>query len=371
MTSRLTRRDFLKLTGLGLGAMALSPLRKLELPEFPNAERLGRILYAVPARTSPNSNAPINTTLYEDQVVEWNREVVGTEREIFLINQRWVETSYGFIYSPNVQPVRNLPNAPMTALPPGETGFWADVTVPYVDMFIDNPPLRSPWAKNMTDHFGNPRLYYGQVAWIDAVRANPTSGAIEYRFNEDSPHGYGYGDMFWADAAAFRLITEEEVAPISPNVDPAQKLIVINITYQTLSCLENNREVFFCRTSTGLLPGQTATGTDQYETPVGDMYTYWKIFSKSMGANSKENASGYDTPAVPWCTFIATGGVAIHGAFWHNIFGTPRSHGCVNLRPEDAKWVYRWTDPYVSLKQTETRLTWPTVGTKVTTLKKF
>jgi hypothetical protein len=40
-------------------------------------------------------------------------------------------------------------------------------------------------------------------------------------------------------------------------------------------------------------------------------------------------------------------GVAIHSTFWHNDYGTPRSHGCVNTRPEDAKWVYRWTNPIV------------------------
>ncbi len=80
------------------------------------------------------------------------------------------------------------------------------------------------------------------------------------------------------------------------------------------------------------------------------------------------------TPAVPWSTFVATGGVAIHGAFWHNNFGTPRSHGCINLRPEDAKWVYRWTTPYVSLKQSEIRYTdWQVAlanGTHVTTVKR-
>jgi hypothetical protein len=39
--------------------------------------------------------------------------------------------------------------------------------------------------------------------------------------------------------------------------------------------------------------------------------------------------------------------MALHGAYWHNNFGTPMSHGCVNLRNEDAKWLYDWTDPVV------------------------
>jgi hypothetical protein len=42
--------------------------------------------------------------------------------------------------------------------------------------------------------------------------------------------------------------------------------------------------------------------------------------------------------------------VAIHSTFWHNNFGTARSHGCVNVLPDDAKWVFRWTTPEVTLE---------------------
>ncbi|OQX62000.1 MAG: hypothetical protein B5M51_06740, partial [Anaerolinea sp. 4484_236] len=38
-------------------------------------------------------------------------------------------------------------------------------------------------------------------------------------------------------------------------------------------------------------------------------------------------------------------GVAIHGTYWHNNFGYPMSHGCINMRNQDAKWLYRWTTP--------------------------
>jgi hypothetical protein len=366
--SRLSRRDFLKLTGLGLGGLALRPLeRVLPLPQFPAAERLGRVLFATDVMSQPGFDAPVVGRLYEDNIVEWNRETVSAFRNANVINQRWVETPQGYIYSPNVQPVRNLPNTPLDAVPAGEPGFWAEVTVPFADLFIANPPIRSPWAQTMQQTRGvNPRLYYGQVVWIDQIRNE--NGVIYYRFNEDFGHGYGYGDMFWVEAAALRPLTEADVAPISPEVDPAQKTIVVNITYQTFSCFEGSTEVYFCRTSTGLLESQS--GTDKYETPVGDMYAFRKMPSIAMGANAQSNAAGYDTPAVPWVTFIATGGVAIHGAFWHNNFGTPRSHGCINLLPEDAKWVFRWTTPHVSLKQSEIQLTWPEVGTKITSVRK-
>ena len=82
-----------------------------------------------------------------------------------------------------------------------------------------------------------------------------------------------------------------------------------------------------------------------------------------MSASSTENGSGYDTSAVSWSTFISGEGVAIHAAFWHNYFGTPRSHGCINARPEDAKWIFRWSNPFLSLDQSEWRTTdWTQIG---------
>ena len=57
---------------------------------------------------------------------------------------------------------------------------------------------------------------------------------------------------------------------------------------------------------------------------------------------------GYDLPGIGWTTLFVGSGVAIHSTFWHNNFGGElMSHGCVNARPEDAKWVFRWTLPVV------------------------
>ena len=56
---------------------------------------------------------------------------------------------------------------------------------------------------------------------------------------------------------------------------------------------------------------------------------------------------GYDLPGVPWVSFFTSTGVSFHGTYWHNDYGKPRSHGCVNLRPQDAKFIYRWTSPVV------------------------
>lgn len=200
-----------------------------------------------------------------------------------------------------------------------------------------------------------PRLYYSQVVWIDQIAAD-ANGTIYYRFNEAPGRGYGYGDLFFAEGSAFRPLTNEDVAPIHPEVDPALKKIEIDATpgRQTLSCFEGGTEVYFCRVSTGY--------GERFSTPLGEQAVAWKIFSLHMAANTASD-TGYDTMAVSWPVFFnRDAGAAIHAAFWHNDFGVRRSHGCVNAAPEDAKWIFRWTTPFVSLEQSEVRLDWPNVG---------
>ena len=357
----LSRRDFLKLAGLGLGTLAFrQPALKTVplLPQFPQADFLGRVavtpnFYSTQLKSQPNENAPALRNVGQDEVVVWLRDVIGTNVS-GRSNMRWAQTPDGFIYATDLQPVRNLPNAPLTASPPGKAGFWGEVTVPYVDLLLQGGAI-SPGVKYDLETNQPIRLYYGQVVWLDQVGAGP-DGAVLYRVNEDAGHGYGYGDLFYADGAAFHPLTDEDVAPINPHVDPATKKIVVDATpgHQVLSCFEGNTEVYFCRVSTGY--------GEKFSTPTGDQAISWKIFSIHMAANTGSD-SGYDTMAVPWPVFFNTNaGAAIHGTFWHNDFGVRRSHGCVNVSPADAKWIFRWTSPSISLDQSETRLQWPNVG---------
>ncbi len=360
--AHFSRRDFIRVAGLGLGALAFNPKLPLgspgRLPQFPAGDRLGRVavtpnFYSTQVKAQPSENAATVRNAAQDEVVVWQREVVGTSVS-GRTNTRWVETPEGFIYAVDLQPVRNVPNTPLTAIPAGKSGFWVEVTVPYVDLAIQNAPI-SPGVKYTLETNQPLRLYYGQVAWIDQVGGDG-AGNVLYRFNEAPQHGYGYGDVFVADATAFHVLTEQDVAPINPNVDPANKKIIIDATAgrQTLSCYEGNTEVYFCRVSTGY--------GDTFSTPTGDQAIAWKIFSIHMAANTGSD-SGYDTMAVPWPVFFNTNaGAAIHGAFWHNDFGVRRSHGCVNVSPEDAKWIFRWTTPAITLDQSEWRGTWPNVG---------
>jgi hypothetical protein len=379
MKNSLSRRDVLKLAGLGFGAMAFRPKpRDLEqfylpkqLPQFPNSPVIGRVVDRLALRNQALYDPTVNNAIQElgaDTLVEWGRVVVGSAAG--LSNQTFVETPQGFIYASSLQPTRNLPNVPLQQIPAGKAGFWAEVTVPYIDLTLDGVAA-SPWMQDHILFNFPPRLYYGQTVWIDQIRN--INGFIEYRWNEGANgHGYGYGaygEFFWCDGAGLKPLTDDDVSLISPNVDPKDKIIVVNLDNQSLSCYEANREVFYCRISSGIkIDLATGQASDKLATPTGDLNTHWKIISKNMTAGDAQ--AGYSTPAVPWCTFVSGDGVAIHGAFWHNAFGEKRSHGCINVLPEHAKWIFRWTTPFISLDQGEQRMTWPDHGTVVSVSEK-
>jgi len=356
----LSRRDFLKLAGLGVGALALHPKTsgwsvtgfsaRQDLPDFPKSDLLGRNCTSdtnlqwggtVPILTRPDASSAKVRDAHRDEVFAWTREVSAENINLNMPNQRWVETQEGFIWSPYLQPCHNLPNTPLATLPVGVNGFWAEVTVPYVDLILDNSAPVSGWMRDHVAFDLQARLYYSQVMWIDQVRKSD-SGAIQYHVNER----YGNpGDLFWADGAAFRPLTQDDISPINPEVDPATKKVIVNLNYQTLSCLEGDREVYFCRVSTGMQEGST---------PIGDHAVWRKLISVRMSANT--TGASYDLPGMSWTTFFVGDGVAIHAATSHNDFGTEKSHGCVNCRPEDAKWVFRWSQPTVSIEPGD--LTW-------------
>ncbi len=334
---KLSRRAFIKLNGAGFAAMSLSStLRKLQSVDFPVSDLLGRVTVGVvDVKSKPDVESQTARVLYQDAIVPWLREVTGSHP--YRINQRWVETPMGYIHAPLLQPVKHLPNPPAgqlldTSLGPG---MWVEVTVPWVDVVLANPPARAPWLLNSPA----PRLYYSQVIWVDQIKEDST-GQHSYRINER----YGFGDIFWAAAEAFRPLTSQEVQPIHP--DAEDKRVIVNVTRQELSCFEGGREVYFCRVSTGIEFDAQGRRSDEALTPPGPHPIWRKIISIHMVGGT--TGGGWDIPGVGWTTLFVGNGVAIHSTFWHNDYGVPRSRGCVNARPEDAKWIFRWVNPIVS-----------------------
>ncbi len=118
-----------------------------------------------------------------------------------------------------------------------------------------------------------------------------------------------------------------------------QKRIEVDLTHQRVYAFEGDRKVYEFLTSTGKW-GRTPTGT---------FHVWTKLKSTLMHGGS--GADYYYLPNVPWVMFFgnseipASRGFSLHGTYWHNNFGHPMSHGCVNLRTEDAKTLFEWADP--------------------------
>jgi len=104
--------------------------------------------------------------------------------------------------------------------------------------------------------------------------------------------------------------------------------IEVNLTNQTLTAWQGDVAVLHTNVSTGTYRTPTVTG--RYAINI-------KYTSQRM------TGPGYDLPGVPWVMYFY-GGYAIHGAYWHNNFGTPMSHGCVNMRPGEAEMLFAWAD---------------------------
>lgn len=335
----LSRRQFLKASLVSLGGLALMPrldIFKTGAGGIPEAERLGRVFSdQVEVKLRPDEDSPTVSVLSQDSIVVWLRQVVGS-RPLWN-DQRYVETPEGYIYTANLQPVRNLPNQPLSVML-NPAGMWVEVTIPYVDISLANPPARSPWL----DYTSLPRLYFSQVLWADQFTLSD-QGDVLYRVTDR----YGsYGDYFWADARAFRPVETDAISPISPEI--VDKLVVVNLSDQSLSCLEDGKEVYYCRISSGPKLNSSSKSGGVWATPPGKHTIWRKLISVHMTGGT--TGGGYDLPGIGWTTLFASKGMAIHSTFWHNSYGIPQSHGCINCTPEDALWVFRWTMPSVALE---------------------
>lgn len=119
-------------------------------------------------------------------------------------------------------------------------------------------------------------------------------------------------------------------------VSKRQKWIHVDLAEQTLVAYDGERPVFVTLVSSG----KEETG---HATPTGLYQVHEKHVSVTMsGKDPKEGF--YEVAEVPWTQFY-DGSYALHGAYWHDTFGSTRSHGCTNLAPADARWLFYWTTP--------------------------
>lgn len=134
--------------------------------------------------------------------------------------------------------------------------------------------------------------------------------------------------------------TKTEPGPAPEKLGEHEKWIDVNLKRQTLVAFEGWTPVFVTLVS---------SGRNEHETPPGSFRIREKHITATMDGDADTATDGpYSIEDVPYIEYF-NAGYALHGAFWHSSFGSVKSHGCVNLAPQDAKAIFGWTDPQLPL----------------------
>ena len=324
-TAVISRRDFLKLGGVGLFGLLMpqvSSPTSLANDLFP-ADQQGRVTDAIiNLYKSPSFDDEVISIYWRDIVLHITG--IAISEDVSAYNRVWYQVNgVGYAYSGSIQPVKTILNEPVTRLP--KINNLAEVTVPFTDAYAF--PKKSDVALY--------RFYYETTHWVDEVITDNEKNTW-YRISDDKFETYQF-----VQAKHLRIIPVAELSMLSPEIPPELKRIEVRLNSQVVIAYEAEKPVFMTRASTG---GSFNRGI--FATPYGRRIIFHKRPSAHMAAGNLAS-NGFDLPGVPWVSYITESGVAFHGTFWHNDFGRPRSHGCINIPSSAAKWIYRWTLPIV------------------------
>jgi lipoprotein-anchoring transpeptidase ErfK/SrfK len=324
MQPGLSRRDFLKASGAGLLGLFLANLR-LERVFAAQTPKQGRIMDSgVELYTEPFFNANIIRLFGRDQVVEVTGEAQGDLGYGNPFNSTWYRVNNeGYVYSGRVQPVETRHQKPIFNI--SKEGVLGEITVPFCD------------TRRGISYYADRgyRIYYSTTHWITDTVVNRNEKSIWYEIYDRQTR-----ESLYVPVHEMRVIPPDEFAPLSSNVPEEQKRIYVDLASQTVTAFEGENAAIVTR---------CASGAKGSETPLGEFRTYHKGPSVHMTNQGDGTENTYHLPGVPWVSFFTGSGVAFHGTYWHNDYGRPSSRGCVNLTPDDAKFIYRWTRPEVPI----------------------
>ncbi|MBI3103973.1 L,D-transpeptidase [Candidatus Daviesbacteria bacterium] len=148
--------------------------------------------------------------------------------------------------------------------------------------------------------------------------------------------------------------TENQTVLGTTTAEGIEKWIEVSLDEQKIRAWEGNKLAFEFPISSGKWA----------PTPTGTFNIWYKTRSQVMSGGSKELGTYYYLPNVPNNMFFYKG-YAIHGAYWHNNFGQPMSHGCVNSPLASAAQIFEWAGPVVPAGQNVVRASAENPGTRV------
>ncbi len=275
----------------------------------------------------PNDKSAIVAQLFRDELANIYEEVEAAEPTY---NPIWYRVWGGYVHRARLQKVKLLYNKPLTIIPEG-TRQLSELTVPYTQAMRHTKTYG--WQPNL-------RLYFGSVHWITAIDEGPDGEAWYRVFDELVSFPYH------VPAIHLRPIPPEEWSPLSSDLTLEQKRIEVNLGQEVLAAYANGQKILETMIASGITTAQRNPKALSTQTPMGEFRILSKYPSKHMGnGNLFATPDDYELPGVPWTCFFHEAGYAFHGTYWHDNFGTPMSRGCVNMRIDEAKWLFRWVHP--------------------------
>jgi hypothetical protein len=326
MNYKLNRREFIALSATSLMGLAFAPYR-LDGSISEDSMDLGRIcIESVSIHSQPSDESKILYQRYRDELIHLYYEVISDDGPDY--NPLWYRVWGGYVHSSRIQRVFFRTNATEYNIP--ESGVLAEVTVPVTQTM-----------RKTTVYGWQPiyRLYYESTHWVVGLEDGP-DGKPWYKVMDellDIP--------YLVATEHLRLIPPEEYAPIASHIPFGKKRVEVKLSTQMLTAYEEDQIVLQTKIASGIPQAKVPHGSIPTKTPTGNFNVYSKMPSKHMGDGIvTADIDAYELPGVPWVSFFAPHGVAFHGTYWHNNYGITMSHGCVNMKTDEAKWLFRWLD---------------------------
>ncbi len=190
--------------------------------------------------------------------------------------------------------------------------------------FLGNPLTEEYWFGDRVYQF----FERGQLFWDSKLG----SFKVQVGRSIAEAHKLDFNPVPQGDVPSYSEALFSPPAPPTPLSDPnAERWIEVNLSWQYLIAWQGDVSV---------LESYVSTGKAGFETPTGN----FSILSKLELQDMEGTIGGeyYNVPGVPWVMYFTEYGHALHGTYWHDNFGTPMSHGCVNLPLGVAEWLYYW-----------------------------
>ncbi len=264
-----------------------------------------------------SSNPPIDTLRYGAKVTVYEERTVAGAKWYRVGANRWVHGGYIRLQGPasDSEPIQE----PLPTLPDGEqpVGAPAPVVRPRrVDLpvgWVVAPSLNARRAPGDNAAVVRKLAHNEMVSILEETKIG---NALWYRIDRDQ----------WVTGAWIGVARPK---PRPKSIKANERWVGVSLKEQTVIAYEGDKPVY---------AALAATGTAGAPTVQGVFRTWWRLTSRRMAG------PGYYLEEVTWTCYFH-GAYALHTAYWHDAFGRPRSHGCVNLSPYDAWWIFQWSAP--------------------------